>query len=160
MRTIGFLLIALISVANPANADVRPRVIKMDQGGWIADYLATAERYSKEGRKLIIDGDCRSACTLFLYSKFNLDVCATKNARFMFHMPLWRIKPKEDGRYNVIVSQERAKWSENRWAEQLKGYPLALAEKVRNVPNPSLIGDAQIYKILTVSDLTGIVKPC
>lgn len=160
MRTVGFLFLAIISFITPAKADVRPRVIKMDQGGWIQDYLTTAERYSKEGRKVVVDGDCRSACTLFLYSKFNLDICATRNARFMFHMPLWRIRPNEEGRHNVIVSPERAKWSEGRWSEQLKGYPPALAEKIREVPNPSVIGDTQVYKILRASDLAGIVKPC
>ena len=156
MRTL-IAISVLVGLAANAVADPRPVVIKMDLGGWIPTYEQRAERWSSEGRKIIIDGDCRSACTYYLWTKFHLDICATKNARLMFHMPFWRTG---EGRYDIEATPARTEWSAKRWQAILAEYPPSLASKVRNVPNPSKIKDARIYKTLTGNALNGVVKSC
>lgn len=155
MRTV--LTLCALLLAAPAFADPRPVVIKMDLGGWIPTYEQRAYRWAAEGRKVIIDGDCRSACTYYLWSKYHLNICVTPNARLMFHMPFWRTG---QGRYDIEATPARVEWSQKRWQAMLAEYPAAIAAKVRNSPNPSKIKDARVYKTLTGSALDGLVKRC
>lgn len=153
------LLIALAALllAGPALADPKPITIKMDVGGWIPTYEKRAARWASEGRKIIIDGDCRSACTYYLWTKYNLDICATPNARLMFHMPFWRTGT---GRHDIEATPARVEWSAKRWQTILAEYPRAIASRVKNAPNPSKIKDARIYTTIQGKALNGIVKPC
>lgn len=144
-------------MANTAMAESRPVVIKMDLGGWIPTYEARAKRWGEEGRKVIIDGECRSACTYYLWTKYHLDICVTPNARLMFHMPFWRTG---EGRHDVEATPERVEWSASKWQAMLSEYPPAIAAKVKSAPNPSKIKDARVYKILTGNALNGLVKRC
>lgn len=144
-------------MANNAMADSKPVVIKMDLGGWIPTYEARAERWASEGRKVIVDGDCRSACTYYFWTKYHLDICVTPNARLMFHMPLWRTG---EGRHDVEATAERVEWSRSKWQAVLAEYPKALAAKIQTVPNPSKIKDARVYKTLSGKSLAGLVKSC
>lgn len=151
----AFLAVACIT---PVAADERPIIIKMDVGGWIPTYEARAERWSREGKQIVIDGDCRSACTYMLWSKYNLDVCATPNARLMFHKPFWRTGP---GRYDIEATPARVAWSDQRWEALRVLYPSSLADYLRSgVPNPSIIKDARVYKILRGEALFKMVKRC
>lgn len=148
---------ALLAIATPAFAAPKPVVITMNLGGWIPYYEARAEKWSAEGRKIIIDGDCRSACTYYFWTKYNLDICVTPRARLMFHMPFWRTG---EGRYDVEATPARVEWSEKRWQRMLAEYPPAIARKVKNAPNPSKIKDARVYTILSGKELNGIVPNC
>ncbi len=156
MRYILALMAILVSpVAAYAQSET---VIRFDLGGWIPDYDTRAVRWQKEGRRIVIDGDCRSACTRYLFSKYNLDVCMTPRAVFKFHMPFWRTG---EGRYDIETTSFRVKWSSDRWAnDYLPNYPRDLALKVKNVPNPSVIKDARIYKTLTAKQMAGIIPFC
>lgn len=151
------VLLSVLLICFPAMAEHRPVVIKMDLGGWIPTYEARAQRWSSEGRKIIIDGDCRSACTYYLWTKYHLDICVTPNARLMFHMPFWRTG---EGRHDIEATPARVEWSEKRWQAMLAEYPPAIAAKVRNAPNPSKIKDARIYKTLSGGALDGLVRRC
>lgn len=154
-RLFALAFTALISA--PALAAPKPVVIKMDLGGWIPHYEKRAEKWASEGRKIIIDGDCRSACTYYFWSKYNLDICVTRNARLMFHMPFWRTG---EGRYDVEATPARVEWSANRWQKMLAEYPPAIAAKVRGAPNPSKIKDARVYTTISGEALNGLVPRC
>lgn len=60
-------------------------VIHTDGGGVIAEYISDLNK----AHNIVIDGPCESACTLFLSHS---SVCATKNAKLMFHRPYYLAK--------------------------------------------------------------------
>lgn len=62
--------------------DNKPVVILDDRGGRVSDYIAMADRYTKEGREVRILGLCWSACSLALSVP---NVCVGPMATVMFH---------------------------------------------------------------------------
>lgn len=58
--------------------------IERSPGGVVDEFLEEREWYRKHGTKVVIGGDCYSACTLFLSLK---TLCAQPDAEFHFHSP-------------------------------------------------------------------------
>jgi hypothetical protein len=97
MRIRGLLLIAMLTAtvaayAAPASAAMR---ISEDRGGQIGRYLQAFATLRASGERVIIDGDCLSACTLILGIVPHSRMCATPRAVFGFHAA-WM--PGRDGR--------------------------------------------------------------
>ena len=113
----GTLLSALAMasvITTPASATMR---IAEDRGGQIGHYLQAFATLRSSGEKVMIDGNCLSACTLVLGLIPRSRICATPRARFGFHaawMPdsdgtpvtsqlgtqaLWNIYPKDVRRW-------------------------------------------------------------
>jgi hypothetical protein len=65
-----------------ASADVR---ITNDQGGEIVSYLSKYRQMRASGERLVIDGPCLSACTLFTVFIPRNRVCVTPRAVLGFH---------------------------------------------------------------------------
>lgn len=65
-----------------ANATMR---IAEDRGGQIGHYLQAFAVLRSSGEKVVVDGNCLSACTLLLGLIPKNRVCATSRARFGFH---------------------------------------------------------------------------
>ncbi len=84
MRTRGLLLAAIILVswATAASATMR---ISEDRGGQIGRYLQKLAMVRQSGEKVVIDGNCLSACTLILGMIPHDRMCATSRARLGFH---------------------------------------------------------------------------
>jgi len=76
----GALASALI--AGSAFADVR---IVRDGGGEVSRYLRRYEAIRDSGERLVIDGPCLSACTLFTGLVPRDQVCVTRRAVLGFH---------------------------------------------------------------------------
>jgi hypothetical protein len=76
----GALASALI--AGAALADVR---IVRDGGGEVSRYLRRYEAIRDSGERLVIDGPCLSACTLFTGLVPRDHVCVTRRAVLGFH---------------------------------------------------------------------------
>jgi len=76
----GALASALI--AGAAFADVR---IVRDGGGEVSRYLRRYEAIRDSGERLVIDGPCLSACTLFTALVPRDQVCVTRRAVLGFH---------------------------------------------------------------------------
>ncbi len=152
-------VIALLAVFFASQAQAQPQtVIKFDIGGRVFDYDHRAMRWQREGRRIVIDGECRSACTRYLFTRYNLDVCMTPRAVFRFHKPFWR---KGDGRYNVETGPARVAWANERWAaDWLPNYPAQLARLVQDVPSASEIKDKFAYKTLSAKQMLGIIPYC
>lgn len=80
--------------ASAGRADV---IIRNDRGGEMRAYQARVESVRASGERVIVDGICASACTLFLNLPAG-QLCATARARFIFHsaadaqfgIPDWR----------------------------------------------------------------------
>lgn len=66
----------------PASATMR---IAEDRGGQIGHYLQAFAMLRSSGEKVMIDGNCLSACTLVLGLIPRARICATSRARFGFH---------------------------------------------------------------------------
>ncbi|WP_245416798.1 hypothetical protein [Undibacter mobilis] len=66
----------------PASATMR---IAEDRGGQIGHYLQAFAMLRSSGEKVMIDGNCLSACTLVLGLIPRSRICATDRARFGFH---------------------------------------------------------------------------
>ena len=78
--TLGVLLLA--SSLTTSAAGVR---IADDRGGQIGAYIDTFKKMRASGQKVIVDGDCISACTLVLALIRRDRICVTPRARFGFH---------------------------------------------------------------------------
>lgn len=84
-------------MTTPASATMR---IAEDRGGQIGHYLQAFAMLRSSGEKVMIDGNCLSACTLVLGLIPRSRICATPRARFGFHAA-WM--PDADG--TPITSQ-------------------------------------------------------
>src|SRR5262249_36016277 len=74
---------ALVALsATSASATMR---ISEDRGGQIGQYLQAFASVRSSGEKVVVDGNCLSACTLVLGLVPRERICATDRARFGFH---------------------------------------------------------------------------
>lgn len=87
---LGAIAVASV-VTTPASATMR---IAEDRGGQIGHYLQAFAVLRSSGEKVMIDGNCLSACTLVLGLIPRSRICATPRARFGFHAA-WM--PDSDG---------------------------------------------------------------
>jgi hypothetical protein len=122
MRIRGLLLCAAIvaSAVVPAKADMR---IAEDRGGQIGRYLQAFAMLRSSGERVVVDGNCLSACTLVLGVIPHNRICATSRARFGFHAA-WM--PDEDGRPVTSRMGTQALWevyppSVRRWINKHGG---------------------------------------
>ena len=107
MRLGGLALAAVLSVSvlTPASATMR---IAGDRGGQIGHYLQTFATLRSSGERVVIDGNCLSACTLVLGIIPRSRMCATPRARLGFHAA-WI--PGSDGRPVTSRLGTRALWN-------------------------------------------------
>ena len=107
MRIRGLLLCAalLTASATPVSATMR---ISGDRGGQIGHYLQAFALVRSSGERVIIDGNCLSACTLVLGLVPRSRICATERARFGFHAA-WM--PDREGRPVTSATGTRALWN-------------------------------------------------
>jgi hypothetical protein len=56
-----------------------------DHGGQVGKYLQAFAKVRSTGERVIVDGDCLSACTMVLGLVPSKQICATPRARFGFH---------------------------------------------------------------------------
>jgi hypothetical protein len=96
--------VLLAAAVVPAAATVR---ISEDRGGQIGQYLQTFALLRASGERVVIDGNCLSACTLVLGIIPRNRICATNRARFGFHAA-WM--PGEDGRPVTSPMGTQALW--------------------------------------------------
>ena len=122
MRIRGLLLCAaiVVSAVAPAKAEMR---IAEDRGGQIGRYLQAFAMVRSSGERVVVDGNCLSACTLVLGVVPRDKICATQRARFGFHAA-WM--PNENGRPVTSRLGTQALWdvypaSVRRWINQHGG---------------------------------------
>lgn len=101
----GILAAALSPAVTPASAAMR---IAEDRGGQIGHYLQAFAVLRSSGERVIIDGNCLSACTLVLGLIPRNRICATPRARFGFHAA-WM--PDVDGQPVTSPMGTQALWN-------------------------------------------------
>ena len=83
-------------------------LISEDRGGQIGHYLQTFASVRSSGERVVIDGNCLSACTLVLGLVPRERICATSRARLGFHAA-WM--PDESGRAVTSPMGTQALWN-------------------------------------------------
>lgn len=147
MRYVVLLLLSLFMPV-PASFAVEPIYIGDDPGGRVDDYV-NYYNILPEGTRIVVDGQCMSACAIVLFDEYvnKYDVCATDRAIFGFHMPymaktVYNSNGDED--IEVLTGVDRSddslyEWNVF-WLANLspKAYD---AVKDAIIPNPSVNGD-------------------
>lgn len=138
--TAALLAAAAIVVALPAHGAYR---ITADRGGQIGLYQNIFAQLRASGERVIIDGSCLSACTMFLGLLPPSQVCATPRARLGFHAAWY---PDDRGHPVINAGGTRLLWST---------YPA-------NVKRALTARGGLGAKVITLqgADLDGLVAPC
>jgi hypothetical protein len=84
-RFCGLLLcVAMLLACGGGSASAIMRIVD-DQGGQVGKYFQAFAKVRSSGERVVVDGNCLSACTMVLgLVPFN-QLCATPRARFGFH---------------------------------------------------------------------------
>jgi hypothetical protein len=86
MKILSVLAVAgALLTAALAPASAQTVKISEDRGGVIVDFVKSYSNLRDSGGSLVIDGDCMSACTLFIGIVRPENVCATDRAALGFH---------------------------------------------------------------------------
>jgi hypothetical protein len=107
MRIRGLLLCAALLACGMSSASATMRIAE-DRGGQIGQYLQNFAAVRESGERVVIDGNCLSACTLVLGLVPNDRICATPRARFGFHAA-WM--PDPNGRPVTSPMGTQALWN-------------------------------------------------
>jgi hypothetical protein len=107
MRHYGLLLCGALLMAGMTRASAEVRIAE-DRGGQIGRYLQAFASLRSSGERVVIDGNCLSACTLVLGVIPRSHICATERARFGFHAA-WM--PDGNGRPVTSTMGTRALWN-------------------------------------------------
>jgi hypothetical protein len=102
------LLICAAALASGVTSASATMLISEDRGGQIGQYLHTFAALRSSGERVVVDGNCLSACTLVLGLIPHERVCATPRARFGFHAA-WM--PDSDGRPVTSPMGTQALWN-------------------------------------------------
>ncbi len=106
MRIRGLLFCAAFLACSVTAASATMRIAE-DRGGQIGQYLQSFAAVRESGERVVIDGNCLSACTLVLGLIPRENICATPRARFGFHAA-WM--PDADGRPVTSPMGTQALW--------------------------------------------------
>jgi hypothetical protein len=136
----------------------------IDPGGDISTYARWYQRWNESGDKLVIDGVCISACTLFLEyvgEKLSDRVCVTSRSLIGLHQA--SLDGRSDGVFTTIMvklvyPQWVQKWIVDNGGltpeiklmtpEDMKGHvPLCPGETYSNIPNDKLIAKPEKPKV-------------
>src|SRR5215471_15499974 len=107
MHIRGFLLCLAVFVCGVTSASATMRIAE-DRGGQIGQYMQTFATVRSSGERVVVDGNCLSACTLVLGLVPRERICATHRARFGFHAA-WM--PDHDGKAVTSPLGTQALWN-------------------------------------------------
>ena len=122
MTRFTLLLCTAVLACGVKSALATMRIVE-DQGGQVGKYLQAFAKVRSTGERVIVDGDCLSACTMVLGLVPATQICVTPRARFGFHAASM---PNNDGRMVTSALATQALWgvypaSVRRWIIQHGG---------------------------------------
>jgi hypothetical protein len=138
LKSIALAGVMVLSAWLPASAVV---VIQKDNGGIIVDYIKKYSDIRDSGERIIVDGECHSACTLFLGLVPKENYCITDRALLGFHTATLR-QTQPSGKVRVTHAAEFS-------AMMFYSYPGIVREMLKSlgwdgeqsdVPHPEIIG--------------------
>ena len=103
----GPLLCVVLLVCGVSSASATMRIAE-DRGGQIGQYMQNFGAVRESGERVVIDGNCLSACTMVLGLVPRDRICATSRARFGFHAA-WM--PDADGHPVTSPMVTQALWN-------------------------------------------------
>ena len=106
MIRFALLLCTALLACGVTSAAATMRIVE-DHGGQVGKYLQTFAKVRATGERVIIDGDCMSACTMVLGLVPSKQLCVTPRARFGFHAASM---PNDDGRLVTSGLATEALW--------------------------------------------------
>jgi hypothetical protein len=77
-----FVGVVMLSLLTSVPALATGSSLPYSHGGLFANFDPIVLQYNQSGEQFRIEGDCRSACTMFLSIR---NVCIVRSARLMFH---------------------------------------------------------------------------
>ena len=80
----GLCVCAAVLACSVTSASATVRIVE-DHGGEVGKYLHAFAKVRSTGERVIVDGDCLSACTMVLGLVPSKQICVTPRARFGFH---------------------------------------------------------------------------
>src|SRR5215471_20294922 len=102
----GLCVCAAVLACSVTSASATVRIVE-DHGGEVGKYLHAFAKVRSTGERVIIDGDCMSACTMVLGLVPSKQLCVTPRARFGFHAASM---PNDDGRLVTSGLATEALW--------------------------------------------------
>jgi hypothetical protein len=84
MKGLSVLVVAVATLAGLSSASAQFRIAG-DRGGQIGSYLQQYAMVRASGERVVIDGNCLSACTLVLGTVPRDRICVTSRANLGFH---------------------------------------------------------------------------
>jgi hypothetical protein len=81
----AFVLVVGVQPAEARRGRDRDHVINYSPGGNVSEFESLAGGMKRRGERIVIDGDCYSACAWMFTN--NSNVCFTRRARIAFHRP-------------------------------------------------------------------------
>ncbi|ARQ95370.1 hypothetical protein [Bradyrhizobium phage BDU-MI-1] len=150
LKSIALAGALLLSAWLPAKAVV---VIQKDNGGVIVEYIKKYSDIRDSGERIIVDGECHSACTLFLGMVPKEQYCFTDRALLGFHTATVRQK-QPDGKVKLSYASEFS-------AMMFYSYPGEIRKMLKNLgwdmeedkPHPDIIG-------IQANMLTSVARKC
>jgi hypothetical protein len=91
-------IVAFAASPDAAFADVR---VTRDLGGEVSSYIGKFKAIRESGERLVIDGPCMSACTLFAAVIPHDQVCVTRRAVLGFHAATYY----DDARHSFVPTR-------------------------------------------------------
>ncbi|TPN04511.1 hypothetical protein [Mesorhizobium sp. B2-1-2] len=145
----------LSHLAKPVQAKPIAYLIDGDMGGAMLRYEQKAKIIG--GAKVVIDGVCLSACTMYLRRDWNLDVCYTPSATFGFHKPFaWLRNSVVTG--TMAIANADASWRSNFFEQMPARIRVMLSGK--SIPSPAAGDPMDRFVFVKARDVGDAVKPC
>jgi hypothetical protein len=118
----ALLVCTAVLACGVRSASATVRIVE-DHGGEVGKYLQAFAKVRSTGERVVIDGDCMSACTMVLGLAPSKQICVTPRARFGFHAASML---NDDGRLVASALATEALWgiypaSVRRWIIQHGG---------------------------------------
>jgi len=115
MRHTVVLFVAIVVASISASYAKATIWITNDRGGTILEYAERFRQVRETGEQVVIDGNCRSACTMVIGLIPRGRVCATPRAVFGFHAAFRRTS---DG--GTVASTDATKFMMNAYPPELR----------------------------------------
>ncbi|MGX7874421.1 hypothetical protein ACVDG5_018165 [Mesorhizobium sp. ORM6] len=147
--------LALFAMTDDAHPKPIAYLVDGDMGGAMLRYEQKAKVIGSA--KVVIDGVCLSACTMYLRRDWNLDVCYTPSATFGFHKPfVWLQSSVVTGITAITIAD--AAWRSN-FFDQMPAHIQAMLTG-KQIPSPAAGDPMDRFVFIKARDVGDAVKPC
>ncbi|RWI96397.1 MAG: hypothetical protein EOR22_06455 [Mesorhizobium sp.] len=151
-----FVLLAMLTAGTkPASSKEIAYLVDGDLGGELLRYQEKAKIIGSA--KIVVDGACLSACTMYLRKDWNLDICYTQSALFGFHKPYKWLEGRVITGISAITTAD-ASWRSEFFDQMPAGIKAMLTGK--QIPEPAAGDPTDRFVYIKARDVRNAVKRC